>query len=295
MDQRSFLLRVHLCTGVGMAGENRLYQFLKIYQRAPHAAELAQLFSGTHSNLRKFLHDFHSEKISQQMEANRRQTGILTILDDQYPPQLREIYQPPLVLFYRGQLNLLKPASLAVVGARKMTSYVNAFLPGLLGEVCAQQIPIVSGAAAGSDSLAHKIALSHHAPTIAVIGTGLDLAYPRTNQKLQELIAQKGLLLTEYPLGQQPLPYHFPARNRIIAGLCRSLLVVEAKHHSGSLISANLALQENRNVLAVPGRIDSPASVGCNELIQAGAKPVLSSQDILEDFLNPLTKRSGKA
>ncbi len=127
--------------------------------------------------------------------------------------------------------------------------------------------------------------LKHHGKTIAVIGNGLDISYPSCNRALQTQIAHAGLLLSEYPLESRPLKYHFPLRNRIIAGLCQTVLVVEARHHSGSLITANLALQENRNVLALPGRINDIYSTGCNELIAAGAKPVLNSNDILEEFI----------
>lgn len=294
MDERSFLLRTHLCAGIGLSGENKIYTFMREKKRPPHASELAALLVGCKINLQQFLADFHSERISRQMVANQQNGGVLTILDPEYPAQLREIYQPPLILFFRGDLKLLQRPSLAVVGARKMTDYAWQVLPSLLAEVCARKIPLVSGAAAGTDSLAHQIALGLHAPTIAVIGTGLDQTYPKKNIQLQNQIARQGLVLTEYEHGQKPLPFHFPARNRIIAGLCHSLLVVEARHHSGSLISANLALQENRNVLALPGRIDSLESVGCNELIAAGAKPVLTSADILEDFLNCLTNESLK-
>lgn len=148
-----------------------------------------------------------------------------------------------------------------------------------------QQLVLVSGLAKGVDGLTHQLALKHHGKTIAVIGNGLDISYPSCNRALQTQIAHAGLLLSEYPLESRPLKYHFPLRNRIIAGLCKTVLVVEARHHSGSLITANLALQENRNVLALPGRINDINSTGCNELIAAGAKPVLNSNDILEEFI----------
>ncbi len=155
----------------------------------------------------------------------------------------------------------------------------------LLPNVIQQKLILVSGLAKGVDGLSHQLALKHHGKTIAVIGNGLDISYPSCNRALQTQIAHAGLLLSEYPLESRPLKYHFPLRNRIIAGLCQTVLVVEARHHSGSLITANLALQENRNVLALPGRINDIYSTGCNELIAAGAKPVLNSNDILEEFI----------
>ncbi|GBG94875.1 DNA processing protein [Ligilactobacillus salitolerans] len=289
MDKRSLLIRAHLCRGIGPKGEQKIFQYMQENNQPPHTRDLVELLGGSKANLEQFLADFHSKKTSSKMAANQRAGGILTILDAEYPAQLKETYEPPLVLFYRGNLALLKQPALAVVGARKMSSYGPKVLQQLLPQVCHFQIPIISGAAMGIDSVAHQTTLQAHGQTIAVIGTGLDLTYPRGNEQLQTQISSQGLLLTEYELGQKPLAFHFPMRNRIIAGLCHSLLVVEAQHHSGSLITANLALQENRNVLAVPGAITSASSIGCNELIQAGAKPVLKSADILEDFLNTLT------
>ena len=294
MDDRSFLLRVHLCSGIGNKGEAKIYRFMQQNKRQPQLKELRELLSETKTNLPQFLEDFHSNKITRKIKYNQTNSNILTILDPEYPQQLKEMFEPPLVLFYQGKVELLQKPSLAVVGARKMSSYSVSVLPPLLKDICALQIPIVSGAAAGVDSLAHITALKQKAPTVAVIGPGLNLSYPRQNQQLQKTMTHKGLVISEYELDQKPLPYLFPMRNRIIAGLCLSLIVVEAKHHSGSLITANLALQENRNVLAIPGPINHELSVGCNELIQAGAKPVLYSKDILEDFINPLTNQSVK-
>ena len=172
-----------------------------------------------------------------------------------------------------------------MVGARQATSYAERAVKRLLAPLATDPVTIVSGLAKGADGLAHRAALQFHLPTIAVIGTGLDISYPRQHSELQGQIGRTGLVVSEYPLGVGPEPYHFVARNRIIAGLCQTLIVVEAQAHSGSLITANLALQNNRNVLAVPGPIDAPYSVGCNELIVAGAKPVLNSRHIIEEFL----------
>lgn len=142
----------------------------------------------------------------------------------------------------------------------------------------------MSGLARGVDGAAHRLTLKHAGKAIAVIGNGLDRIYPRENTDLQNMIMHSGLLLTEYPLGTAPLPFHFPERNRIIAGLSTACLVVEARQKSGSLITANIAVQENRNVLAVPGSILQPLSKGCNELIAQGARPALDASDILEEL-----------
>ncbi|WP_275086999.1 DNA-processing protein DprA [Limosilactobacillus alvi] len=141
------------------------------------------------------------------------------------------------------------------------------------------------------DTIAHQFTLENGGKTIGVIGTGLDRFYPLENQELHRQVAEKGVLITEYPLGSEPLPYHFPERNRIIAGLCTACLVLMAKEKSGSLITANLALQENRNVLAVPGLVTVSYSAGCNQLIAAGARSALSSKDILEELATPIADR----
>lgn len=179
--------------------------------------------------------------------------------------------------------------ALGVVGSRVHSPYAEDSLKLLLPDVINQGIVIVSGLAKGIDSIVHQMTMNCCGKTIAVIGTGLDVVYPRGNVMLQNEVAAKGLLLTEYPLGSQPLKFHFPQRNRIIAGLVQTILVVEARHRSGTLITANVALQENRNVLAIPGKITESLSQGTNELIAAGAKPALCSEDIIEEFSNFLT------
>lgn len=208
----------------------------------------------------------------------------LTILDADYPAALAEIYQPPLVLFYRGHRELLARRKLAIVGARMCTSYSQHCLRRLLPELIQTGLVTVSGLASGVDTLVHQETLMAGGQTIAVIGNGLNVVYPQSNQLLQEQISKVGLVLSEYPQDAPPQKFHFPQRNRIIAGLAVGTLVTEAKQRSGSLITANLALQENRNVYAIPGGIFAPLSQGTNELIQAGALPVLSAQDIIEDL-----------
>lgn len=226
------------------------------------------------------------QRPSQLQPVARPNMPFLTILDSDYPQALAEIYRPPLILYYQGNLRLLTTAKLAVVGARACTNYTQHCLRRLIPPLVQNQITIVSGLAAGADQLAHQETLLAHGQTIAVIGTGLDIFYPQCNRSLQQLIGQRGLVLSEYPSGTAPTRYNFPQRNRIIAGLSQGVLVTEAEHHSGSLITANLALQENRNVYALPGDILTPTSVGTNELLAAGATPVLTAADVLVDFQN---------
>ena len=181
-----------------------------------------------------------------------------SILDDCYPFDLCEIYDAPALLFYKGNLDFLKFPKVAVVGSRDCSS---------------------QGAQA-----AHMAALQNGGKTIAVIGTGLDVFYPKANKRLQDYIANDHLVLSEYGPGEQPLKFHFPARNRIIAGLCRGIIVAEAKMRSGSLITCERAMEEGRDVFAIPGSILDGRSDGCHHLIQEGAKLVTSGKDVLSEF-----------
>ncbi|MFJ6957559.1 MAG: DNA-processing protein DprA [Ligilactobacillus animalis] len=280
-----FLLKLHLCN-LDLKNELRVVRYMLSFERCPSKDELFLLLKLGQTQKNDLWDALQSKQLAQKVRQNLKVSHFLTILDKRYPSQLQEIYSPPVVLFYQGDIELLDSKKLlGVVGARQCSSYALQALIQLLPNVIQQQLVLVSGLAKGVDGLTHQLALKHHGKTIAVIGNGLDISYPSCNRALQTQIAHAGLLLSEYPLESRPLKYHFPLRNRIIAGLCQTVLVVEARHHSGSLITANLALQENRNVLALPGRINDINSTGCNELIAAGAKPVLNSNDILEEFI----------
>ncbi|MFC6202480.1 DNA-processing protein DprA [Lactiplantibacillus nangangensis] len=284
MQLRSLLIRLHLAHGIGYVGIGKVLRFCRRHQTVlTEAAEIAKAAKLSTRAAREFRRDWQSSQFHERLM--RHQTVmIMTILDADYPVQLLESYHPPLVLFLQGQRTLLATPQLAVVGARQASPYAARVVQRLLAPLAATPVTIISGLAAGTDGLAHQQALKHHLPTIAVIGTGLDVTYPRVNAELQRQVGQVGLLISEYPLGSPPARHHFPERNRIIAGLCQALVVIEAREHSGSLITANLALQNNRNVMAVPGPIDAPMSVGCNQLIFAGAKPVLNSRHIIEEI-----------
>lgn len=280
-----FLLKLHLCD-LDLKNELRVVRYILSFERCPSKDELFLLLKLGQTQKNDLWSALQSKQLLQKIQQNLKISHFLTILDKRYPLQLQEIYSPPVVLFYQGDIELLDSKKLlGIVGARQCSSYALQALNQLLPNVIQQKLTLVSGLAKGVDGLSHQLALKHHGKTIAVIGNGLDVSYPSCNRALQTQIAHMGLLLSEYPLGSRPLKYHFPLRNRIIAGLCQTVLVVEARHHSGSLITANLALQENRNVLALPGRINDIYSTGCNELIAAGAKPVLNSNDILEEFI----------
>ena len=207
-----------------------------------------------------------------------------SILDDIYPTALKQIYNPPVLLFYQGDLELLEKSKLAVVGTRNASENGIQSVQKIIKELN-NRFVIVSGMARGIDTVAHIASLKNGGQTIAVIGTGLDKVYPKENKELQHYIGKHQLVLTEYEPNAQPLKYHFPERNRIIAGLAEGLVVCEAKIRSGSLITCERALEEGREVYAIPGSIVDGKSDGCHHLIQEGAKCITSGLDILTDFL----------
>ncbi|HGA1575228.1 TPA: DNA-processing protein DprA [Streptococcus agalactiae] len=208
---------------------------------------------------------------------------VLSILDSNYPLELKEIYNPPVLLFYQGNIELLSKPKLAVVGARQESQIGCQSVKKIIKETN-NQFVIVSGLARGIDTAAHVSALKNGGSSIAVIGSGLDVYYPTENKKLQEYMSYNHLVLSEYFTGEQPLKFHFPERNRIIAGLCQGIVVAEAKMRSGSLITCERALEEGREVFAIPGNIIDGKSDGCHHLIQEGAKCIISGKDILSEY-----------
>ncbi len=207
---------------------------------------------------------------------------LITPSSPEYPPLLKGIYDPPCALYARGNLALLKTDCLTVVGTRRHTRYGEKVTRLLAGELASAGLTIVSGLAEGLDSVAHRAALDAGGNTIAVLGNGLDVCYPSMHAGLQEEIAHKGLLLSEYGPGTRPSKATFPARNRILAGCARGTLVTEAGEKSGALITAGLAVEYGRELFTVPGNIDSPASVATNLLMRTSAEIVLESADILQ-------------
>lgn len=215
-----------------------------------------------------------------QRTIERLGVEVLVEADPRYPRRLLQLHDPPAVLFARGRLELLERPAVAVVGARRHTAYGAEAAKLLAGGLAGAGVVVVSGLARGIDGIAHEAALA--GGTIAVLGCGIDVAYPRENAALQERIAQEGLLLSEFAPGVPALPYHFPRRNRLIAALSAGVVVVEASAKSGSLITADHALELGREVFAVPGPINRETSVGTNALIRDGATLVTGVADILE-------------
>jgi DNA processing protein len=209
---------------------------------------------------------------------------VLALGDADYPAALMQAADPPLMLYVRGELARLAARSLAIVGTRHPSPQGTQNAHAFATHFSQQGWVVVSGLAQGIDGAAHEGALEGAAGTVAVLGTGLDLIYPRAHQVLAERIAAHGALVSEFPPGTPALPLHFPQRNRIIAGLTQGTLVVEAALKSGSLITARLALEAGREVFAVPGSIHAPQSKGCHALIKQGAKLVENAQDVLDEL-----------
>jgi DNA processing protein len=244
---------------------------------------------------KKLLTDALSCFSAEETRAKLTQRGLTVITwdSDDYPELLREIPDPPPVLYVQGRINLLSREFFAIVGSRDMTAYGQEVTSRLAQDIAPYFI-IVSGLAAGVDTVAHETAVRLGYPTLAVVATGLDRVYPTENKGLAEKIAENGLIISEYPLGTPAVGYRFPQRNRIISGLSRGMLICEAKQQSGAMVTARHAMEQNRDVFAVPGPIFSRQSDGCHSLIQDGAKLVRGIEDILGEYSFlpfPKTKR----
>ena len=209
---------------------------------------------------------------------------IITQDDETYPELLREIYDPPIVLYVRGELKPEDRHAIAMVGTRQSTLYGRQSAERIARQLAASGITVVSGGARGIDSFSHEGALQTAGRTIAVLGTGLDIVYPAENVQLYQRIAGQGAVITQFPFGRKGSKQSFPIRNRIVAGMTQGTIVVEANRSSGALITANLAAEGGRTVYAVPGRIDSPRSAGCHDLIKQGAQLCESAEDVLAEF-----------
>lgn len=209
---------------------------------------------------------------------------LINILDEKYPERLKNIYAPPITLFAKGNINLLEKESIAIVGCREPSKYGEVVASKISSELSENNIVVVSGMARGIDTASHIGTFGKTGETIAVLGSGLDIIYPKENAGVYSEILKHGLVISEYIVGTKPEPGNFPQRNRIISGLSFGVVVVEAKKQSGTLITTDFALDQGRELYVVPGNITSPTSVGTNDLIKQGAKLITCTEDILEDF-----------
>ncbi|MFD2829752.1 DNA-processing protein DprA [Corticicoccus populi] len=217
-------------------------------------------------------------------KLKEKEISTVTILEDEYPHLLKEIYDPPYILYLKGDSSLLNRDMLGVVGSRKAGAYTRKSLETLIPEL--KEYVIVSGLAYGADETAHTVSLINDVKTIGILAFGHDIHYPKTTEKTRQIIEDKGLTISEYPPHSTIEKWKFIGRNRIISGLSKGILVTEAEENSGSLITLDMALNENRSGMCLPGNITSALSTGTNKRIQEGAKSVLSSSDIIQE-LNP--------
>ncbi|AZP12190.1 DNA-processing protein DprA [Undibacterium parvum] len=281
-------LRLEQTAGVGLDTARKLLAAFglpaQIFQ-ASHAA-LTQVVS---ERVALALLNPDSAGLEIQIERTRawcQQAGnqVLTLIDAEYPPALLEIPDPPILIYVKGRSALLTAPSIAVVGSRNATAQGLSHAEKFSEALSHAGLTISSGLAAGIDAAAHQGGLRGIGSTIAVIGTGADIVYPARNRNLAHLIANEGCIISEYALGMPAIAANFPRRNRLISGLAKGVLVIEAAAQSGSLITARMAAEQGRDVFAIPGSIHSPLSKGCHQLIKQGAKLVDAAQDILDEL-----------
>jgi DNA processing protein len=295
MENLKYWVWLSLMSGVGTKNRCRLIEHFGFPWFIWDTPE--EVLKGIPFMTNKMLQEIKDRKIRKDagVFAERiRKTGmdIVTICDDVYPDKLKNIYDPPVVLYVKGKLKKSEDA-IGIVGSRNATHYGMATSRELAFKLAAAGLTVVSGMARGIDSSAHRGALEAGGRTIAVLGCGLDVVYPPENRLLMEMIGETGAVVSEYPPGVRPLKYNFPMRNRIISGMSAGVVVVEAGKGSGSLITADFALEQGREVFAVPGNVDSSKSWGTNRLIRDGARVVTGIEDIFEE-LNLTAYEKGK-
>jgi len=287
MNNLQAWLTLHLTPQLGVVGCQRLLRVFGSPENILRASPRELLgVKGLKRAALTALSDSSLEPVVEREISRAASMGVTIVTRDDpaYPPLLQTIYNPPNLLYLRGNIDLLRREAVAVVGSRAATAYGVKVARKMAAELCAAGVAVVSGMALGVDTAAHSGALEGGGATVAVLGCGVDVVYPRQNSRLYEALCEHSLVVSEYPLGTRPEAFRFPARNRIISGLSRGVVVVEAAKRSGSLITARMALDEGREVFAVPGRIDSFKSAGTHHLLQEGAKLVNSVADILEEL-----------
>lgn len=296
MDDKIYWHALNMIPGLGPQTYNLLLEHFKTPKKAweADAHDLYSFFRRRATTVEQLVAWKKQFKLEESFKQLLKQNiGILTFQEEDYPDKLKNIYGFPPLLYYRGNIENLQKESLAIVGSRKATYHGQQIAQKIAFELAEVGFAIVSGMARGIDSCAHWGAIKAKGETIAVLGCGLDIVYPPENKKLMNQICANGLVISEFPPGTPPDARNFPRRNRIISGLSKGIIVVEAANRSGSLITAELALQQGRDVFAIPGSILNPYSKGTNYLIQQGAKLVQNTSDILEEY-SLLTKREIK-
>ena len=287
MSEKDALLILNAMPGIG---NRRLLKAIKYYGSATNifgkSGEELRLEGVLDKKNIENLSIFNKEEFLKKEKDLMERYGvdIITIDEDQYPTMLRQIEDAPVVLYIRGNLPDLNLVY-AIVGSRYASMYGRSIADNFAFKLAQCGVTIISGLAKGIDAAAHRGTLRAFGKTIGVLGCGLMRVYPRENADLYKNVLKEGCIISEFPMEAEPLPYHFPRRNRIVSGLSKGVIVVEAAKKSGALITADFALEQNRDVFAVPGKIDNCVSMGVNDLIKQGAKMVTCVEDILEDIV----------
>lgn len=287
MTELKYWLGFNYVSGIGPAKIQALLGYFNTLEKAWNASDEQLRDIGFDiraiQSLNEVRQNFDLDQYVRQVETSG--VGVVTWGSPEYPELLREIPAAPPLIFLRGQLEPIDRWAMAVVGTRRLTAYGRQVTRDLVAGLVVNGITVVSGLARGIDAVAHRTALEDGGRTIAVMASGIDKVYPPEHRDLaREIVAGRGAIISDYPFGAEPESSHFPARNRLISGLSLGVIVIEAGERSGALITARFALEQNREVFAVPGNIHSPVSVGTNRLIQQGGKLVMRVEDILEEL-----------
>ena len=299
MDKKDYRDWLKLVS-VKSLGPNRIQKLLKIF-KSPKGIfdcdkkQLSDLTFLSENAIMEINKNESNEFIENQIALLEKfNVRLISITEDEYPDLLKFIYNPPILLYLKGNILPRDNRAIAIVGTRKPTNYGKMMVRNIGIEIAKAGFTIVSGLAYGIDGCAHKAAIDAGGRTIAIFGTGLDIVYPAAHKNLAQNIIQSGALVSEFSLGSKIEAWNFPTRNRIISGMSKGTFVVEGKKTSGALLTAKIALEQNRDIFALPGNINSPQSEGPNYLIKLGAKIVTCSQDILEEYQINMQAKSYK-
>jgi len=285
--QATYWLALSLTQGLGPSRIKKLIEHYGTAERVFEASLTELEATGMRAVSAQSIATGKSMELAQQECAKTVEAGarIISLSDLEYPSRLKEIYDPPVVLFVKGSIEVLAQPGIAVVGTRHPTPYGSGMAERLSTDLAARGLVIISGLARGIDTMSHRGAIAAKGKTVTVLGTGIDVMYPKENTRLAEqIVGLGGALISEFPVGTFPAPQNFPIRNRIISGMSAGVLVVEAAEYSGTRITSRLALEQNRDVYAVPGNVTNKNSWGPNTLIKQGAKLVATWEDVWEEL-----------
>jgi DNA processing protein len=286
-EQARYWLALALTQGLGPTRTRKLTEHFGSAEHVFHASLTELESTGIQAVSAQSIATGKSLELAQQECAKALEAGakIISLSDPEYPSRLKEIYDPPVILFVKGSVEVLAQAGIAMVGTRHPTPYGSGMAERLSTDLAARGLVIISGLARGIDTMSHRGAVAAKGKTVAVLGTGIDVMYPKENTRLTaQIIALGGALISEFPVGTSPVPQNFPIRNRIISGMSVGVLVVEAAEYSGTRITSRCALEQNRDVYAVPGNVTNKSSWGPNTLIKQGAKLVATWEDVWEEL-----------